>query len=367
MPQNSASPGSGTGGADGSATGSPLSTMPSQSPVSQMQRLPGSPDPFPYFTKFTICDPVEIQTKSTWASDMELMHHYSTTACYTLPRGREITHIWQHELVQIALIHDPLLHQILAISAFHLAHNSPIQHRNYAMLASQHQSEAARGLRAQLMNPTPENSHANFAAASLLIIGAFAAQAACPGSEESSAPCLKDMLDIFMLARGMNVVLHAFEEIVQNGRFKDLFTLPNFTRPMIYMEAICGRLRDLSIQLKSEEQDPTVLRIVDDEISGFIACIKDSVYSAPVPEVRVLVRWPIMLKEEFLKLLQQRNPTALTVFSYYCAVVHEAQASAWYTSGWGLSVARDVKSSITSLQAEAIRWPLACMGLVDVT
>ncbi|KAH8669065.1 hypothetical protein BX600DRAFT_266793 [Xylariales sp. PMI_506] len=339
----------------------PVPILPAQSPASATSM---SPDPFRYFSRLFVSGDLESVPKSTWASDMELMHHYSTSTCFTLPRGGEVSHVWQQKIVKLAIVHDPLLHQVLAVAGFHLAYLNPAQHHNYAMLASQHQSDAARGLRGSLMNPTPEDSHACFAAASLLIIGALASQAS-PGPRPDGGPGLSDMLDIFMLARGMNAVLYSYESTIQQGHFADLFKLPNYSKPMIYMEAVCGKLLDFRLQLQKDTIDSAMLNIIDKEISNLIECIKQSIKTAPVPEVRVSVTWPIMVTEDYLKLLQQKHPLALTVFCYYCALMHESQSHVWYTGGWGMSVAKDVMKHIPSLSSEATRWPLAYMGLAE--
>ncbi|KAF3016798.1 hypothetical protein E8E14_009319 [Neopestalotiopsis sp. 37M] len=330
---------------------SPLGSSPSMLPS----------DCFPYFSRLV---PSESQNPegSTWVTDLELMHHYSTVACFTLPRGEQVGHIWQTEFVRLALNDEPLMHQILAIAAFHLAYCHPNNRRQFHILASHHQSEAAQGLRKKLMqHVTPENAHACFAASSLMIIGAFAAFCLSDGSDDLPRPSLQDLLDIFGLNRGMDVVLRTWEQYIHHESFADLFKNFNNTKPMFYLEAVCKKLSDLGSKLRGDEVDD-ITPLVDREISNFIQGIEESIHDAPVPELRIVMLWPITMNKDFFAALGERQPMALTVLAYYCSILHEAQSSAWYLQGWGMTVMNDIVSTLPADKLEHILWPKSCMG-----
>ncbi|KAH6656921.1 hypothetical protein BKA67DRAFT_553642 [Truncatella angustata] len=323
-------------------------------------------DPFPLFSKYVLPQHAERQDKTPWVTDLELMHHYSTTTCFTFPRGQEVGHIWQSAVVELALKHVPLLHQVLAITASHLAYLRPHQRQSYALVASQHQSDAARGLRGALAQITSDNCHASFAGASLLVIGAFAAAASSNSNTHSAKhqPTMADMLDVVLLTRGMAAVLHSSEPTIQRGPFADLFMQMTYSAPQIFLEAVCGKLHELSIKvLEDHSIDQDTARIVNFEIHNLITCIKDQIHKAAVPVLRILTLWPTVLSDDFLGLLNRKISPALVVFTYYCAITHECQAFAWYTSGWGISVARDVERYIQEPWADIIRWPMDCMSL----
>ncbi|GAP88677.2 putative duf814 domain-containing protein [Rosellinia necatrix] len=288
------------------------------------------------------------------------MHHWNTVTCFSLPRGDELSQVWQVECVQLALTDEPLMHQILAISAFHLAHLQPSHRLLYLTLASQHHGDALHGLRTRFTHAvTPESSHSAFAAAALLIIGAFATFAAHGGNQDNIGPGLQDMLDIFGLIRGMNVVLDAWTHTLLQGRFAKLFAEYQSSRPMILLEVICEKLRDLRENTENDNRT----RVINREITNFIGSIKYSIRCARFPEIRLVMLWPTQAHPDFLALLHQRDEKAMAILAYYCAIVHEAQSYAWFCTRWGANVARDIKGSIRSLEAEAIAWPLAYMGL----
>ncbi|KAJ8133219.1 hypothetical protein O1611_g404 [Lasiodiplodia mahajangana] len=302
----------------------------------------------------------DTRKRSSWVTDLELMHHWSTVTCFTLPRGEELAHIWQVECVQLALSEEPFMHQILAISAFHMAYLRPSHRRMYLMLASQHYGDALPGLRTRFTyDVTPESSHSTFAAASLLIIGAFAALAVNDENEGDTSPNLQDMLNVFSLIRGLNEVLETWNHTVVQGRFADLFIDHDPSLPMIFLEAICEKLRNMRETIANDQQTPVISR----EITRFIDATKHSIHTTRSPELRLMMLWPMKTHPDFLALLEQRDEKAMAILAYYCAIVHEARSYAWYCERWGENVARDIQTPLSSLEAEAIAWPLAYIGL----
>ncbi|KAI1429581.1 hypothetical protein F5Y12DRAFT_727004 [Xylaria sp. FL1777] len=319
-----------------------------------------TPDSALHRSKALTNDNSDTRQRSPWMTDLELMHHWCTVTCFTLPRGDELGRIWQVECIQLAFMDEPFMHQILAISAFHMAYLQPSHRQRYLMVASSHHGHALQGLRTKFTHEvTPESSHSTFAAASLLIIGAFATFAVNGEHEENTSPGLQDMLDMFGLIRGMNVVLEAWTHTLLRGRFADMFVDHESSRPMVFLEAICEKLRNFEESIDDDEQKPVISR----EIITFIDCIKQSIRLARFPEIRLAMLWPIRAHPDFLSLLHQKNERALTILAYYCAIVHEAQPYAWYCRRWGPNIAREIKSLISSPQTEAITWPLAYMGL----
>ncbi|KAM0813210.1 hypothetical protein AB5N19_13202 [Seiridium cardinale] len=348
----------GTAGSPSISGQSPLLPAPQSTP----------PEPFPFFSKIVFPQHAERKEQTAWATDLELMHHYSTVTCFTLPRGQEVGRLWQTVVVELGLANEPLLHQILAITASHLAFLRPQQSQVYSMIASQHQSDAARGLRTGLTHITSENCHASFAAASMLVVGAWAASASPDNRSGDTTrghqPTLEDMLDVIFLTRGMTLVLHSSEALIQRGPFGGLFVQTTNSMPYIFLEAVCGKLHELSIKvLEDHSVDQGTARIVNTEIHNLITCIKESIAWASVPALRILIFWPAAVTEDFLGLLHRKVPPALAVFTHYCVIVHESQPNTWYTSGWGLSVTKDVRKCLGEPWLAATRWPLDCMTL----
>ncbi|ESU08306.1 hypothetical protein FGSG_11537 [Fusarium graminearum PH-1] len=167
--------------------------------------LAASPDPLPYLAKFVRGqEPIE---QTTWLTDLELMHHHSTCTYLTLPRADELQHIWQIEMPKLALRHVYLLHQVLSVSAYHLAHLNP-DRPGFPVCASQHQNEAIKGLRSAIESISQDNCVEIFLASSLLSIGAFAGFSTQSSGQQ---PSIDDLLDVFVLIRGMSDILNKYQ------------------------------------------------------------------------------------------------------------------------------------------------------------
>lgn len=323
-------------------------------------------DPFPYFDKFML--PIGGEREAAWIQDLELMHHYSVATSLTLPRAQDELHVWQVQVPKLAYKYPFLVHQILAVAAFHQAYLHPGQRSDHSLHASQHQNRSIEGMRGHLANITSENCHALFMASSLLLVGAFASFANIrpndsPLIEGQRPPTVEDMIDVFILDRGVASVLQSSEECIQAGYFKDLFHFQTHDKSNAFMPRLAEELRSLSAAIRGEPDiDRMVVVLVDLEIRKLIDAIEKAVITTDDAEMRVTTYWPITIAEDYIQLVRQRNEVALLVLMYYCCIMYRAEGKTWFVKGWGISVATDVERLISRRWREAIKWPLEQMG-----
>jgi hypothetical protein len=282
------------------------------------------------------------------------MYHYSTVTCHTLPRAEELLRIWQVEFVRLGFGSEFVLSQILAVSAMHLAHMRPGERQRWSTLAAHHQSSAARVLRASLVHATADNCHAAFAASSFMVISAFATPIIHNEAARISFPALEDMLDVFTLIRGMNTVLSSFQDDLHHGSIADFFRTRFYAVSQVFLESVSERLREVSVMLEDHQVAQTIKR----EILHLTQCIQDSITTGPAAELRLAFSWPIRLTDEYLQLLQRKEPAALVIMAYYCAVLHGAESNAWYIEGWSLKIAYDCQRYLASPWREVAEWPV---------
>ncbi|OHE92573.1 hypothetical protein CORC01_12152 [Colletotrichum orchidophilum] len=321
-----------------------------------------SPDPFPYFVKFST-EAVEPVHLSKWITDLELMHHYSTATSLTMPRSSDVGSIWQFVVPKLGLTYTFLMHGILAIGALHLGNLHPEQRDSYALHASQHQSDAIAGMRESLINITPDNCHALFAASSLLLLNAYSTfpyQRGAPHSQE--APSVDDILDVFLLVRGMSHILSSFQPAIQAGPLRNFFTEVVAPASTPVLEAVTQHLENLQTTLKTSSADESTKTIVNKEINVFLGWIMHAVETTAFPELRVALTWPINLTEEYLQLLRNRDPAALTLLAYYSVVIRSTESTTWFMQGWGINSARAIASDLDPEWKEMVKWPLAFMS-----
>lgn len=326
------------------------------------QSLRSTLDPFPYFAKFYYGERSDTTSAGSWISDLELMHHYATTTYQTLPRSDEAENIWQVELPKMAFKHPFLMHQILAILGCHLAYQQPHDRPKYSLQALCHQSDALLGLRIALTEITAENCHALFATSSLLLISAFASLSVHEQTDGHHQPNVDDILDIFLLIRGMQEILTASEPTLQGGPFGYLFLLSRNPTSTPLLEMVLNYLDQLTVQLFSSDVELSVRTLANCEISRLSTCIRNAIATAINPEYRVTTTWPTYLAEEFLTLILGRHPVALAVLAPYCLVIHSTESMFWYTRGWGSRMATAITSCMDSPWKEFSRWPLEHMA-----
>ncbi|KAJ4285997.1 hypothetical protein N0V88_008148 [Collariella sp. IMI 366227] len=305
-----------------------------------------SPDPFPYLAKFTTGPPEE--DADNWVFDLELLHNF-TTSTYTtfqLDTARHETYrLWQVEVPKQAFVHVFLLHQILAISSYHLAYLNPQRRQEYALRASQHQNAGIRRMRAALGAISDKNCHALFASSSLLFIGALAASST---SRPDVEPTVDDLVDVMILVKGVGSVLNSSHDHLHVGPLSELFIQRGGTgQPNPALDRVILAVEDFLVEIAEHEPDARVRAVIHAEAYRLVTTIRDALVKTSLPEYRVVAAWPIQMSEGLIPLLRQRNQAALALLSYYCVVFHAAELQGfWFMQGWSSGIIKDVAKTI---------------------
>ncbi|KAL2135135.1 hypothetical protein VTI74DRAFT_9728 [Chaetomium olivicolor] len=317
-----------------------------------------SPDPFPYLAKFVTGPPEE--DTANWVFDLELLHHFTTStySTFQLDAGRhETRRMWQVEVPKQAFVHIFLLHQILAISSYHLAYLNPQSRKAYSLRASQHQNAGIRGMRIALGAITPANCHALLASSSLLFIGSLAASSTC---RLASEPKVDDLVDVIILVKGIGSVLDSSQDLLRTGPLAELFVNRGGTgQANPALDRVILAVEDFLVEIAEHEFDARVRAVVHADAYRLVACIRDSLVKTPVPEYRVVAAWPIHMSDDLIPLLRQCNQAALALLSYYCVVFHAAELQGyWFMQGWSSGVIKDVARTMAGTWKRHSAWAL---------
>ncbi|KAG8362130.1 hypothetical protein FVEN_g52 [Fusarium venenatum] len=312
-----------------------------------------SPDPLPYLAKFMKGqEPIE---QSTWLTDLELMHHHSTCTYLTLPRADELHHIWQIEMPKLALRHVYLLHQVLSVSAFHLAFLNP-DRPEFPVCASQHQNEAIKGLRSAIGSISQDSCVEIFLASSLLSIGAFAGFSTQNSGQQ---PGIDDLLDVFVLTRGMSDILNKYQTTLNQSRLGGLFLRGSPCESTPVLTAVIAQLRQITIP---DNFDLATASLCQESIMSAITWTEKSIESTANPDLRVALTLCLSVSAEFLDLIKQRNRIALCVLAHYCVVLNQVGRSTWYMAKWGRLVVLDIWKEMDPQWRSLLQW---CMEAVE--
>ncbi|KAH7012739.1 uncharacterized protein B0I36DRAFT_389643, partial [Microdochium trichocladiopsis] len=331
-------------------------------------------DPFPYFTPLMNDDQTApLQTPQQWTTDLELMHHYSAVTWQSLPRAADHPEIWQVEVPKLAFKHEFLMHQLLAISAFHMLHLDPgsstSRRRHYQLLAIQHQNKAIAGLRSAIPQLDSSTCDVMFVAASLSLINGFATFSQQPRRLEqeqqhmspestgtggsSEPPDLDNLLDVFRLLRGLKSILSAYESDVEKSSIGCLLRIEQHysVNPLLTSIIVDVSASDL-LHLRGGNNGATSYSAeaicCQEAAACLIEWIGRAISDATAPELRLVSTWPIAISEEFMTLMGSRDQRAMRLLEHYCRILGQAGVNYWYLSGWAKSVQSNISSDGSS-------------------
>lgn len=160
--------------------------------------------------------------------DLELLHFGTTSNVFNFTNLPSGANIFRTTFIEIALEHMFLMHEILSLSALHLAHLKPNKSVIYRTAAATHHAAALLLFQPQLSNLTPENCNACFAFSALLSIHIWASQSPAEisnlfFSSESSENPDTPKITWFKLLRGSRAVIRAGWPWIEAGPLSPVF------------------------------------------------------------------------------------------------------------------------------------------------
>lgn len=286
-----------------------------------------------------------------------------TEASDTLSQRSDVRHLWRHLGPKIAIKFTFLMHEILALSAFHLAVLNPEERADYFALGIHHQDSALRGMRKALQNITEENASALFATSTIITLSVFASRgqdAQVPGSDYQNA--IDDLVDIFALIQGMGIIVGSAQRLIITGPFSPLWRDPSYETPTQPMFA--QLLEHLPILTTFIEDHAGLEEDVRRELVAFIALMRENLLRSSKPcidnrELRFLFYWPLHLSPNFLHLLRQRHSGALVVLIHYAVILYAGEPIHWFMSGWADRTMKAISDEVVDSEwRTGILWPL---------
>ncbi|DAA73157.1 TPA_exp: Uncharacterized protein A8136_5082 [Trichophyton benhamiae CBS 112371] len=304
------------------------------------------------------------EDKSLNLEDLELLHHYTTKTYQTLSNNNEHEEIWKNVIPGEAIKHPFLMHGLLALAALHIIEchdpdNGEIR-RKYSALANKHQNLALATFRPELNNITPSNCHAVFAFSSLIAALAFAFSR----SERSSQPAdhIEQAVQDFYLFRGVDKVLHAQWSRIVKGKLGALVRRP----------ADSSAAYPLS---KDVIDNLDYLHSCNGESAAHIPAEEKAIYNHAIRELRMsferspsnwegVFRWPMVVPEPYLGLLNSRKPMALVILGHYCVILSRLDMC-WWSEGWSQHLFEAIYKSLHPSWRTLVQWPMQMIGLSE--
>lgn len=298
------------------------------------------------------------------------MHHYTAEGHRTLHTPcHHDTEVLQNDIPHEGLTQPFLLHQILAFSALHLAYLSPECRHKYLIQASQHQGVAISTMNSMLAKSwDPEACHALYGTSIFLAISAFGTLPSCDRYKTFQA--IDGLVDIFVLARGMNTILRSSEDDIRKGPLGKLMAGCDCepATPSTYVAELIPQLKELLTDLDKQTFDVT-----DDKRTTLIETVGFLLETIEIAgsnkrarsflEQRVIFGWPMRVPSTFLTLLRSKDPSAMVVISYYCVLLQSGETKCWYFEGWASVLMKPIVASVAGTPwKEYTKWSTEAIG-----
>ncbi len=264
---------------------------------------------------------------------LELIHHYTSSTCFTFCRDQARTEIYRSKLPMLAF-HEGnsfLLHALLAVSALHLHSLHPTSSR-YSPAAKSHHARALTGVKAVWCegHSSTADPNAVFLTYTMLIVYGHATNTP-PLCQEAS----KDWLTVLRVLMTFGQKWPLDHDI--SVSFDWAFLLQNINEPTDPAVRFPDSLADLPFPLPGspdieEVQNPVASMAYQECVSLLRLVWKASFH--PQYQTYTLMAWFGRVPMTYLTYLFERRPRALLIMAHFCAISKRVEQAWWSKKDW---------------------------------
>jgi hypothetical protein len=325
----------------GSGTAPSIPSVPRQS-------LPSLPSLAPFPTTLAVFD-------------LELLHHYTTSTCYTLSRSPTVQAVWRDEAPRIGFSTPPVLHSLLALSALHLSRSDESRRARCLAQAQMHHTTAVREMIPLVSPLARDHGEALFMFSSLTCIFSCAKP-----SEEGHFLVLferGDLSDWARFFRGTKTVIHSGGDDLLNGRLAPIFMNGSFLAAAHRLPQALEKGKpyvwELQAMIRKECSTDLALRHVYqealDELARTLGLTMNPGGMRRL-ETADVFRWLLDVSDDYLHLLRQEAPIALIIFGHWCASIRQIEWM-WWMEGLSSRLMTQLHSALDPKYREWLWWP----------
>jgi hypothetical protein len=291
--------------------------------------------------------------------DMILLHHFTISTSLTLSKSRSFQKFYQTTVVELALKNSFLLHNILSISALHLAQTSADaeQKREYSAAAAKHHDLALITYREALQDLGEDSWSAVLMSSTFLFIYVFTYSL---GSTSNAAASDDDTVEMFLsfrwvrVARGVRVIRREGQQHLSSGPLwavlgQTITTWPVYLDPLTKKnvwdsDPPCPEENHLrSLTCMWEDQTAPIsdrAAMYSKNLESLIRAYRRSHARRMQPRTRHYddgneqfmqsMGWMAEMTEPFVSSLEEHDPVALVLMSYYFKILDSPSFSFWW-------------------------------------
>lgn len=327
---------------------------------------PSNPSSVGPSTQMSLCDHEscgEFKLK-----DLELLHHYTTSACLTFSADPMARNFWRVNVPQIGFTTPYILKGLLSLSALHLAKFRSERKDFYIAEALLQHNEALTLVLPLLSTITAENCVPLFLFSSLTNYVAFGK----PREPDSFLLTRQGVLpEWLMIFRGVRAVMEKEQAVICHSPVSAMLE-SGFATHQYWMshtfenEALRALETSIRDTMQGEPEHLEAMMLAMDDLKRSYAIV----YGGPQlkaqsddDKVRGIFIWLFKITDEFIALVGQGNSEALCVLAYFCVLMRRLDFL-WWMEGWGLHLIESIYSRLNDSYRCWIRWPIEETGWV---
>ena len=296
-------------------------------------------------------------------AEMELLHNYSTSTCYTLSRHPVLQTVWRIKVPQLGFTSNFVLNALLAVSALHLAYSKPTMREHYVSLALHHHQKGLLLANSILPNSNEDNCTALYLFAALTCI----ISCAKPRNHEDFLLIGRNGISEWMIFfRGTRSIITTYKEILQSGSLSPFFLIGS--RKAHLRETGPERNQECLIELKqlveetvNNEKIQQIYYEAIEELRKSFVIVSD--FKSQGCESAEILIWLFEISDEYLALLSERSQESLAILAYFCVLLKQMEWT-WYMEGWSSHLISGIWYLLDHEHRSWIQWPIEQIGWI---
>lgn len=308
--------------------------------------------------------PVGQQWPALNVLDLELLHNFCTSTCYSLHGNPTLKTLWRVNVPQLGFTYDFVMRGILALSALHLAHSRPDHREKFISQAMLHNQESLRAVTAILPNITKENCSAVYLFSVITFILTLASPRKPGDLLVMGQSGLAEWLTLF---RGVQAIVRSFQGELRSGILGPMFSVG--TRRSEVRDAHAsgsteedlhlGHLRFVTRQNVADSHVLDIYMAAIDEMQKSYAVAYSGIF--PTLEFSDVFIFLFCVSDEYLLLLRDHTQESLAIFAYLCVITKQLENN-WWAKGWSDHLMSQIYALLDEEHRLWIRWPMEEIG-----
>ncbi|KFZ19963.1 hypothetical protein V502_03422 [Pseudogymnoascus sp. VKM F-4520 (FW-2644)] len=285
--------------------------------------------------------------------ELELMHQFSTVTYATMASRDDLRRMWQIQVPRMALKKKYLMHSLFSVTALHMARSHPENQSSYIDRAIRHHNIALQEFSLNLQSITQENITSLFTCATLTVIFALSLAISRP-HEEPTGP-IEELLDIFMLLRGVPLFLGEMWDWVRESEIAPLFAGRESDDSIVLSDDVIDAIKLLKDRNQLMSRSDSERHTYTLAIQGLEECFK--LISSKDRDNGMVLSWPISVSQEYIAFLRSRQQMALVILAHYAVILDEIR-DAWWAMGWGSKLIQELHQVVEDDWKSLLVWPM---------